>query len=132
MSLGRLRGSCHCGAVRYSVRLDLTAPTIRCNCTICASSRAWIASIAAADFTLEAGIGTLGSYRFGSGAIAHRFCARCGVKTHGLVGSGAEASVAVCVATLDLAPEALAALPVVFADGRHDAMDREPEVTSYL
>lgn len=37
-------GSCHCGAVRFEVKLDLEQSTCRCNDSICRRRRAWMAS----------------------------------------------------------------------------------------
>src|SRR5687767_14546640 len=84
-------GSCHCGAVCYTARLDLGAPTLRCNCSICTKSRTWIAPIPASDFQLASGESMLAEYRFGEHAITHCFCALCGVKTHGRVDGRASA-----------------------------------------
>lgn len=132
MSRRTLEGSCHCGAVAYRVAIDLTAPTIRCNCSVCTKSRAWIAPVPAADFRLSQGGEALVEYRFGPGLVTHCFCARCGIKTHGRLSGEGEEIVAVCVATLDLPPERLADIPVVYADGRRDTPDAPPARTAYL
>ncbi|HEX2657892.1 MAG TPA: hypothetical protein VHU40_06455, partial [Polyangia bacterium] len=29
------RGSCHCGAIRFEVTVDLSGGVTRCNCTVC-------------------------------------------------------------------------------------------------
>ena len=134
MSSNLVKGSCHCGAVSYSARFDPSAPTIRCNCSICTKSRAWIAPIPASDFELLSGDTTMTEYRFGECTVAHCFCSRCGVKTHGRIQgtSGADVLIAVCVSTLDLTPSQFAEVPISYIDGRNDKMDYPPEVIAYL
>lgn len=127
-------GSCHCGAVSFTARVDSKTPTIRCNCSICTKSRTWIVPVAPADFALLTGADRLTPYRFGDETISHLFCARCGIKTHG-EGKGEDGSpawIAVSVSALDLVPAQLARWPITFADGRHDRPDAAPEVCSYL
>lgn len=132
MSLRRLEGGCHCGRIRYGVEMDLSAPTVRCNCSICAKSRAWISVVPAIAFRLLAGESEPGTYTFGARDVAHHFCPDCGVKTHGSsMMQGAGAWVAVCVATLDLAPAELASLQVVYRDGRAD-LETPPAITAHL
>jgi hypothetical protein len=131
MSLETYRGQCHCGAVRFEADIDLDAGTVRCNCSICARSRFWLAFVPADRFRLLAGDHTLSDYRFAAQRVRHRFCSVCGVKPLGMAADGS--GVAVSVSCLDgLAPERLAALPVKYVDGAHDRWDAPPAVTSYL
>ena len=127
-------GSCHCGAVKFEAKLELSAPTFRCNCSVCRKSRYWLAPIPADDFRLLAGEAALADYGFGAGNIHHRFCRTCGVKPFGQAENPAFGGpfFGVNVGCLDLAPEVLAALPIMFVDGAHDAQHRAPEITSYL
>jgi len=128
-------GACHCGAVRFACTLATSQPTSRCNCSVCAKSRYWKAFVGADAFRLLQGEEELAEYRFGSRRIAHRFCRRCGVKLfgHGAQGDFPEAFYAINIAALEgLSDETLAALPVVFQDGRHDAWEQPPSVTSFM
>jgi hypothetical protein len=127
-----LGGSCHCGAVRFSVRLSGPIETSKCNCSICTKSRFWKVIVANDAFQLLAGEERLGTYRFGSGVIEHRFCLRCGVRVFGVVSVAEGAFVAVSVPCLDLDPEALAKLPIAYQDGQHDDTAHSPSITSYL
>ncbi len=125
------QGSCHCGAVRFRAALDLDAGTVRCNCSVCAKGRFWLAMVPRDDFELLEGEATLSTYKFGAHNISHRFCTTCGIKPFGHGADGA--SYAISVATLDdVPPEALAATPVMYVDGKVNAFDRPPAVTSYL
>ena len=134
MSVEPLNGSCHCGAVSYSVHIDLRAQTFRCNCSICTKSRAWVVPVAAADFTLCGGAEMLAEYRFGRGAITHCFCSRCGIKTHGRLHDEANnaALVVICVSTLEITPRQFAEIPITYVEGRLDAAEHPPEFTEYL
>jgi hypothetical protein len=127
-------GGCHCGALRFTVAVDLDAGSFRCNCSICAKSRAWLVTVQAADFVLQQGADQLTEYRFGPEVITHCFCRHCGVKTHGRVKgeSGADDVVAVSIQCLDMTPEELDAVPRSCIDGLADRQDREPEITGYL
>lgn len=126
-------GSCHCGAVRFRCELDLAAPTTRCNCSICAKARYWLAPVPAADFQLLSGADELAEYRFGSHGIGHRFCRTCGIKTFGEANHPAFGGrfFGVAVGCLELSPEALAALPIVYHDGLGGS-GAPPAITSYL
>ena len=134
MSVAEYAGGCHCGAIRFTASIDLAAPTIRCNCSICTKSRTWIAPIPAANFSLDAEAEALAEYRFGAAQITHCFCRHCGVKTHGRINGESDGRelVAVSVHCLDITPLALGAVPRMSIDGRADRQDREPEVADYL
>ena len=128
-------GARHCGAVRFECTLDTAQPTSRCNCSVCAKSRFWKAFVGADAFRLLQGEESLAEYRFASRRIAHRFCRNCGVKLfgHGAQGDFPAAFYAINVAALEgVSDEVLAALPVVFQDGRHDAWEQPPVTTAYL
>lgn len=122
-------GQCHCGAVRFEAEADLDTGTFRCNCSICAKTRIWLAFVPPDQFRLVAGEEHLTDYRFGAERVRHRFCAICGVKPFGMTHDG----IALNVACLDgLSPEARAALPVIYLDGAQDHFDAPPSVTAYL
>lgn len=127
-------GSCHCGAVRFSVDLDLGRGTMRCNCSVCAKGRFWAAFVPAEALRLLDGGDDLADYRFGRLSVHHRFCRNCGVKVFGTASNEAMGAFrAINVACLDDVPEAdLAVAPVAFLDGRHDRWDRAPAETRHL
>lgn len=73
-------GGCHCGAVRYAARVDLSR-VISCNCSICTKRGLLLAFAPAAEFTLRSGEPELSDYQFGQKRIHHLFCRRCGVES---------------------------------------------------
>ncbi|WP_404382906.1 GFA family protein [Caenispirillum salinarum] len=83
-----LEGSCHCGAVRFSVEAHAPVPYLRCHCSICrktAGSGGYAINLGAkADtLTVDAEDGALGCYnaRMEDGSVSsgeRRFCTRCG------------------------------------------------------
>ena len=78
----QLHGGCHCGAVRFVAQVaDGPVPALDCNCSMCSMTGFLHIIVPHDDFTLESGRSGLTSYRFGSGAAEHLFCARCGVKS---------------------------------------------------
>ncbi|MBX5480458.1 MAG: GFA family protein [Myxococcaceae bacterium] len=74
-------GSCHCGAVRYRVEIDLSKPVIQCNCSICSRSGTLLAFVPESAFVLEKGEDNLTDYQFGKKVIHHLFCKTCGVRS---------------------------------------------------
>ena len=76
------RGGCHCRAVRFTAALpEPPVPALACNCSICAMTGFVHIIVPHGDFTLDEGEDLLTSYRFGTGAAEHLFCAHCGVKS---------------------------------------------------
>ena len=126
------RGSCHCGAVRFVAEIDLAQGTLRCNCSICAKLRFWPAIVASSAFRLLAGDEALVDYQFQTRRDHHYFCRHCGVQPFGTSPRWG-AFHAVNVACLDDAtPEALAAAPITWIDGRNDNWDSAPAFTAHL
>jgi len=128
-------GGCHCGAVRYEADMDLSQGTLKCNCSICRKTRAWLVGVGADDFRLLKGQEALSDYQFGSKNIHHLFCKHCGVKSFGraAAGPGGKPFVAVLLSTVDDISDAdLAATPVIFIDGRNNNFAAAPDETRYL
>ncbi len=74
----RLAGGCHCGRVRFLVRVK-SFQAIDCNCSICAKKGFLHLIVAPADFELEQGADALATYTFNTRLAKHRFCRFCGV-----------------------------------------------------
>ena len=127
-------GGCHCGAVRYGADIDLSKGTVKCNCSVCRKARAWLVAIDVADFRLLTGADVLTEYRFGANRIQHLFCKHCGTKSFGRVSTPDGGQfVAVVVSCLeDVSDADLAALPVMYVDGRNDDFESTPAETRYL
>ncbi|HET9535283.1 MAG TPA: GFA family protein [Mesorhizobium sp.] len=49
------RGSCHCGAVCLETDLDISAGTVKCNCSICTKMRLWSVRVGPEAFRLILG-----------------------------------------------------------------------------
>lgn len=79
----QLKGACHCGSVRFSVKLtDGLHTARRCNCSYCRMRGAVAVSADLDGLTIIAGGDTLSTYRFGTLTAAHHFCSKCGIYTH--------------------------------------------------
>ena len=76
-------GACHCGAVRFHVRLAAGLDTARrCTCSFCRMRGAIAVSAPLDGFRIVEGEENLTEYRFNTGVAAHYFCKRCGIYTH--------------------------------------------------
>jgi hypothetical protein len=76
-------GACHCGAVRFKVKLaeGLEKPR-RCNCSFCRMRGAIVVTAMLGDLTISEGREFLGLYQFNTMQAEHYFCSRCGIYTH--------------------------------------------------
>jgi len=72
-------GGCHCGGLRFEAELDLSAGTIKCNCSYCAKSRLWLARTETKDFRAS---GEAKDYRGRNPVAHHFFCPQCGVHVY--------------------------------------------------
>lgn len=77
-------GSCHCGGVKFRVKLPngLVDPR-HCNCSMCRRRGAVVASVPLADLEVREGSDEfLALYQFNTNTAKHYFCRRCGIYTH--------------------------------------------------
>ena len=81
MATSNYNGSCHCGAVRFQVAIDLTQPVIQCNCSICGRTGTLLSFVPVEAFTLERGEENLTDYQFNKEIIHHLFCKTCGIRS---------------------------------------------------
>lgn len=79
----RFKGSCHCGAVRFSYEGEPVERGLRCNCSLCSRKGAVMTpyAIPPERFVIEADGDALGLYQFGEKTAKHYFCKRCGIYT---------------------------------------------------
>ncbi len=74
------RGSCHCGAVTFSVEASASVEVEQCNCSICTKSGFLHLIVPQSRFELLSGEDELTTYTFNTGVAKHYFCSRCGIK----------------------------------------------------
>lgn len=75
--------ACHCGAVRFRVRLsDGFDSRRRCTCSFCRMRGAVVVSARLQDLTILSGEDNLTLYQFNTRAAKHWFCKTCGIYTH--------------------------------------------------
>jgi hypothetical protein len=110
-------GGCHCGKVRYRVSLDLGAPVIACNCSMCGRSGTLLSFVPEAQFTLLSGEDALTDYRFNKHVIHHLFCSGCGIKSFAR-GKGRDGGATVAINVRCLDDVGLDDLKVMKFDGR--------------
>ena len=83
MDIKEAEGACHCGTVRFRVRLsDGLRTARRCTCSYCRMRGAVAVSAELGGITFLAGEEALARYTFNTGAAQHYFCSRCGIYTH--------------------------------------------------
>jgi hypothetical protein len=76
-------GQCHCGAVRFEVRLSDGFNSIRrCTCSYCRMRGAVVVMAGTGGIKFLQGEDALTSYRFHTGTVQHFFCSHCGIYTH--------------------------------------------------
>jgi hypothetical protein len=78
-----MNGACHCGAVRFTVRLldGLDKPR-RCNCSYCRMRGAVAVGALLQDLVVTSGGEVLSLYQFNTRTAEHHFCSVCGIYTH--------------------------------------------------
>ncbi|WP_207484136.1 GFA family protein [Arenibaculum pallidiluteum] len=100
-------GSCHCGAVTFTVEADLPGGAISCNCSHCRRKGFLLAFFPASAVIVNSGEDALLSYRFNTHRLNHRFCQTCGVQPfaegNAPDGSSTRAVNLRCVPAVDLA-----------------------------
>jgi len=74
-------GGCHCGKVRFSLKIPDKITVHRCNCSICQKSGYLHLIVSADRFNLINGDDALIEYRFHTGIARHLFCTTCGIKS---------------------------------------------------
>jgi hypothetical protein len=79
MSTSLLKGSCHCGAVKFEVDTPVV-PAARCNCSLCRRKSALMTPLfPASQLTILQGEDDLTLYQFNTRVAKHFFCRHCGI-----------------------------------------------------
>lgn len=77
----KIAGGCHCRKVRFEAEVPDAVEILDCNCSVCAATGFRHLMVPHGDFILLTDAAALTSYRFGTGAANHLFCATCGIKS---------------------------------------------------
>lgn len=118
-------GSCHCGAVKFTVTLtEGFASARRCTCSICRMRGAVAVTSTPDAFRITEGEDKLATYQFNTRTAEHHFCSVCGIYTHHKRRSNPN-QLGVNVACLEgVSPFDFPAL-IVYDGSRHPADDTE-------
>ncbi|MGU7769120.1 GFA family protein [Burkholderia sp. MR1-5-21] len=74
-----LKGSCHCGAVKFEVRTAIT-PAGRCNCSLCRRKGVLMSPMFDGhELRILEGEHALTLYQFNTRVARHYFCKHCGI-----------------------------------------------------
>jgi len=78
------KGSCHCGAIKFSYDGEEITGGLRCTCSICRRKGALMSTeaIPADTLKIDANPEVIGLYQFDSKVAKHYFCKNCGIYTH--------------------------------------------------
>jgi hypothetical protein len=128
-----------CGVCKFEAELDLTEPTGKCNCSLCAKSRYWGTRCKPEQFKFTSDAGSqeelMTVYIHKNPGIRRLICKKCGVcpfMTVNIPQTGGE-MVSINIACLDdFEPEEWAKLPVRYMDGLKDNWMNEPAETAYM
>lgn len=75
-----IEGSCHCGAVRFTVNAAVDELTT-CDCSLCVKRNAVMAKVPEQSLAVLQGRETLTLYQWNTRRAEHYFCSRCGIYT---------------------------------------------------
>lgn len=78
MSEREHKGSCHCGAIEFTIHTHFPELTT-CDCTICLRKNALMVKVHESKFSLIKGEDALSEYQFHTNTARHYFCSRCGI-----------------------------------------------------
>ena len=114
------QGSCHCGAIRFEVTVDLSRGATRCNCSVCTKLGLLGVIVKPDDVRCLVPEAELSFYEWGGKVARRYFCKHCGVHTfsRGFLEQIGGAFASVNVNTLDDVDPAT--LKVAYWDGRHN------------
>jgi hypothetical protein len=83
LDINEIDGACHCGSVRFHVRLTEGLHSARrCTCSYCRMRGAIAVSAELDGLTILAGEDALSMYQFNTMSAKHYFCSKCGIYTH--------------------------------------------------
>ncbi|MGU3576139.1 GFA family protein [Brucellaceae bacterium C25G] len=81
--ISEIAGQCHCGSVKFYVRLtDGLNTARRCTCSYCRMRGAVAVSAQLSDIQILQGTDKLTLYQFNTKNAKHYFCSVCGIYTH--------------------------------------------------
>lgn len=109
-------GSCHCGAVRFSVE-GTVEHVIECNCSMCSRKGSLLWFVPLGKFALQTPEKEVSTYLFNKHVIQHKFCAKCGIGPYAL-GTDAKGNQMAAINVRCLEGVDSAALQVKAFDGR--------------
>lgn len=108
-------GSCHCGAVKFTVEAPEDVEVEDCNCSICAKSGYLHLIVPKSRFCLLTEEEALTTYTFNTRVAKHYFCKVCGIKPFYIPRSNPD-GFDVNLRCLDIQPKSVR---VISFDGQH-------------